>query len=291
MKNDHQHYHVAIARRILFLSVVGLVAATGQAPLADEKPTDMKLYDRFLFAPSRHPEGDWEPDGIEFEDVYFKSADGTRLHGWFCPHPQAKALLIYAHGNAGHLAHRAPLVPRLQTQIPAHIFMFDYRGYGRSEGTATVAGALADAEAALVAAQQKADMPLERTIFMGRSLGGAIMIQLAAKHPPALMVIESSFTSLRDVGKKHFSAVAYLVPRKTLASADALKVLKQPIFISHGDRDQVIPYSHGQNLFQASAAPPGNKVFFRIQNAGHNDRLPDAYYRQMGQFARKHLGF
>lgn len=278
---------------MLFVTTIAIFSALTLT--AETRSSKVKLYDRLLFAPSQHPDGNWTPAGIKFEDVWFRSEDGTLLHGWFCPHPKAKGLLIYAHGNAGHLAHRAPLIPRLQESVPAHVFMFDYRGYGRSEGRATVAGAVADAEAALTAAMKKSDMPLENTVYMGRSLGGAVMIQLAVKHPPRAMIIESSFSSLRDIGQKHFPGIALIVPKTVLNSVETLKEYKGPLFMSHGDKDSVIPFKQGKKLFDASepdasesdAADARDRVFFRIQGANHNDAMPAAYYRELRKFMKE----
>jgi len=275
-------------RRILIftsLAVLSALTLTAQQP----SPKKMKFYERLLFAPSQHPEGNWRPNGIKFEDVWFRSKDGTVLHGWLCKHPHAKGLLIYAHGNAGHLADRSYLIPRLQQTLPVHVFLFDYRGYGRSEGNPTIEGVVEDAEAALTIAGEKSGMTLENTIFMGRSLGGAVMTQLAAKHPPRALIIESSFSSLRAVGQKHFPGLALIVPKKAFDSAKTLKQYKGPLFISHGDADTVIPYKQGEQLFNASGTQPPDKVFFRIRNGNHNDALPADYYRQLGDFIKPRL--
>jgi hypothetical protein len=167
--------------------------------------------------------------------------------------------------------------------------MFDYRGYGRSKGKPSVSGAVQDAEAALKAAMKKSGAPLEKTVYMGRSLGGAVMIQLADKHPPCALIVESSFSSLRAIGQKHFPGLALIVPKKTLRSVETLTKYTGPLFMSHGDKDSVIPYKHGQELFDASATKPADKAFFRIQNADHNDALPRAYYQQLGKFITARL--
>jgi fermentation-respiration switch protein FrsA (DUF1100 family) len=276
--------------RIRFACFLLVIAAAIYSQLPSSSPAQqVKLHDRLLFAPSRYPDGDWKPAGLRFEDVYFEATDGTKLHGWFCSHPRAKGLIFHAHGNGGHLADRAGLVSLFQDVYPAHVFLFDYRGYGRSEGRATVEGAILDTDAALEAALEKAKMPLEQTIFWGRSLGGAMIIELSKKHEPSVIVVESSFASLRAVGQKRFPGLALLVPRNTLDSVATIKSYKSPLFVSHGDADRVIPFEHGRQLFDDSGSPPDKKVFLRLPGAGHNGGMPMAYYKQVGAFLTKHV--
>ncbi len=97
----------------------------------------------FLYFPDKYPEGDWHPAGLEFEDAWFDAADGTHLHGWYVPCEKPRAVALFAHGNAGNLSHRADLLVRLQ-QMGVAVLAFDYRGYGRSAGSPTEAGVIAD---------------------------------------------------------------------------------------------------------------------------------------------------
>ncbi len=101
-----------------------------------------------LFAPAKFPEGNWRPAGLEFEDARFASADGTHLHGWFVPHDSPRAVILFAHGNGGNITHRAEMLRALHDRMHVAVMIFDYRGYGRSEGSPDEAGILADARAA-----------------------------------------------------------------------------------------------------------------------------------------------
>ena len=106
------------------------------------------LENKLIFPAPRFPSGEWEPTWLEYEDVTFASTDGTNLHGWYLDHPEPKAYLLYCHGNGEHVAYVAPLAEQLRATLDVAVFAFDYRGYGRSEGSAHEAGVLADANAA-----------------------------------------------------------------------------------------------------------------------------------------------
>ncbi len=108
----------------------------------------MLFENSLIYYPERYPVGEWDPPGLVFEDAYFDAEDGTRIHGWYCPNPNARAVVLYAHGNAGNLSHRWPMMRHWHDQFDVSIMMFDYRGYGRSEGAPHETGLLADARAA-----------------------------------------------------------------------------------------------------------------------------------------------
>ena len=133
-----------------------------------------------LFFPSKFPSGNWNPEGLRFEDIYFSAIDGIELHGWYCPCDKPRAVLLLAHGNAGHIASRAPWLRYLQSKASLSLFIFDYRGYGRSKGTPTVEGVLKDATAARAKLRELANIKDSEMLLMGESLGGAFAIQLAA---------------------------------------------------------------------------------------------------------------
>src|SRR5262245_34707273 len=107
----------------------------------------MFLEESFVFFPTKYPDGDWKPSGLAFEDAWFKAADGTQLHGWFVPHDQPRAVALFFHGNAGNLSHRSDMLGELH-RLGVAVLAFDYRGYGRSEGSPNERGILADGRAA-----------------------------------------------------------------------------------------------------------------------------------------------
>lgn len=239
------------------------------------------LDERLLFYPSRYPEGDWKPKGLNFEDVWFDAEDGTHLHGWYCPCDRPRAVVLFAHGNAGNLSQRGPLMKYLQKDLRVATLIFDYRGYGRSEGVPTVEGILQDGRAARAALARRAGIVESRIVLMGRSLGGAVVVQLAAESPPRGLILESTFSSFKDVAAHHYPQLAWLVPANKLNSAARIAAYKGPLLQSHGDADRTIPYASGRKLFEAAHEP---KCFVTIPGGDHNDRQSAEYYKQLNRF-------
>lgn len=252
------------------------------APPEQRKPSNVRSLDELLlFQPTKHPHGNWNPDGLEFSDAWIESKDGTQIHGWYCPAENPKAVVLYCHGNGGNLAGRAQTLQFLQQEMKVSVLIFDYRGYGRSDGKATVAGAIADAKAARTELAKLAKVDEADLVLLGRSLGGAIAIQLAADAPPRGLIVESSFSSLREVAREHFPKLAWLVPKNKLDSAQAIPEVRCRLLQSHGDMDQVISFDSGRRLFAAAAEP---KQFVVLPGRGHNDPPPRDYYEAMSEF-------
>ena len=272
------HRIVAIA----WILIASLSNAQQPQPSDSTTETNPQTIDEaLLFFPTKFPKGDWEPKALRFEDVYFSSKDGTKLHGWYCPSDNPRGVLLIAHGNAGHVAARAPWLRYLQTQAKLSVFMFDYRGYGRSEGTPTVEGAIADATAAREKLRELAKVEDSQMLLMGESLGGAIVTQLAADSVPRGLILQSTFSSLRDVADVHYPKLSWLVPRNKLNSAAVIQKFHGPLLQSHGNRDRTIPFSSGEKLFRSANEP---KQFFTIDGADHNNWLTDAYLKQLDEF-------
>jgi fermentation-respiration switch protein FrsA (DUF1100 family) len=268
-----------------------LTPAPKQVPPAtksDEKKTEppphQTLDERLLFFPSKYPAGDWKPKDLQFDDVVFESKDKTRLHGWYCPCENRRAMVLMTHGNAGHVADRAPLLRYLQSKAKVAVFAFDYRGYGKSEGTPTVEGVLDDARAARSQLRWMASTKDSEMLLMGESLGGAIAVQLAAESAPRGLILQSTFSSLHDVADVHFPALSWLVPEDKLNSCRALQRYSGPLLQSHGTADRTIPLPLAEKLFAAGNEP---KQFIRIPRADHNNWITDAYLSQLNTFIDK----
>jgi uncharacterized protein len=201
-----------------------LSATPGAAPDQPKGPT---LDELLLFFPAKYPEGNWEPKGLRFEDARFTAKDGTRIHGWYCPCEKPRAVLLLAHGNTGHLSYLSGLLQYFQNDLRVTTLAFDYRGYGRSDGVATVEGVLEDARAARSFLANRAGVKEAEIVLMGRSLGGAVVVQLAAENAPRGLVLESTFSSLGDVASHHYGAAAsLLIPADRLNSAAADRALQ-----------------------------------------------------------------
>ncbi|MDA1179434.1 MAG: alpha/beta hydrolase, partial [Planctomycetota bacterium] len=222
--------------------------------------------------------GNWNPQ-FRRDDVYFRSADGTSLHGWYLPHEDPQRSILFLHGNGEHVPTAAESMAIVSRQLQADVFVFDYRGYGRSEGRPTESGVLADAEAALMWLCQRTKRHPVEIILYGRSLGGAVAVHLAAEHGASHLVLERTFTRLTDVAAYHFPWLPVrLVMRNQYPSVDKIKHYTGPLFQSHGTDDIVVPYLNGRQLYDASPSPL--KEFATLSDCGHNDPNPEAYWQK-----------
>lgn len=242
----------------------------------------MFLEDSMIFYPSPYPEGIWQPARLRFEDVSFVSADGVPLHGWYVPHAKPRGAVLFCHGNAGNITHREPILRQLHDVAGVTVFIFDYRGYGRSKGKPSEAGVLADARAARDWLARREAVAPDRLVLMGESLGGAVAVDLAAEKGARGLILESTFTSLRDVAAYHFPwfPVRHLM-HTNLDSLAKIKKFHGPLFQSHGDRDTIVPCKFGRRLFEAANEP---KQFITFPGGDHNDFRPQDYYERVGQF-------
>ena len=243
----------------------------------------MIFEESLIFFPSPYNQGpEWSPSGLNFEDVFFESEDGTRLHAWYCPAENPRAVVLFAHGNAGNLSGRAWFAGFMQREMNCSIMLFDYRGYGRSEGSPNEEGVLADGRAARRELAKLAGVTEEQIVLMGRSLGGSVAIDLAAHKPARALIVESTFTSVPDVAAVHYPMFPVrLIMRTQLNSIDKIDKHKGPLLHSHGDADEVIPYHLGEQLHEAANQP---KQFFRISGGTHNDPNPPEYYQALDRF-------
>ncbi|MFV2069211.1 MAG: alpha/beta hydrolase [Pirellulales bacterium] len=241
----------------------------------------MLFEESLIFFPTRYPEGDWHPAGLTLEDAHFTASDGTRLHGWYVDHPDPCATLLFAHGNAGNLSDRTDMLRSLHAVVGVRVLIFDYRGYGRSEGQPDEAGIVADARAARQWLAERTDQSPSDIVLMGRSLGGGVVVDLAAHDGARGLVLESTFTSLPDVAAYHYP---WWLPVRQLMQTrlDSLHTIKDyhgPLLQSHGDADEIVPFRLGERLFQA--APNRSKQWITIPDGHHNDPQPASYYRQL----------
>jgi fermentation-respiration switch protein FrsA (DUF1100 family) len=276
----------AVLTRITFalVAVQAISACGAQDPLeraAPDGPQPPSIDELLLFFPARYPSGNWAPSDLRFEDVWFSAPDKTRLHGWFCPCDNPRATVLIAHGNAGHVASRASWLKHLQSNVRVSSFMFDYRGYGRSEGVPTVEGVLQDARAARAKLCELARVRDSEMLLMGESLGGAVAVQLAAESAPRGLVLQSTFSSLTDVADVHFPRLSWLVPPGKLDSVSQIARYCGPLLQSHGAADRTIPLTCGEKLFRAAHEP---KTFVTIPGAGHDNWLTPEYLTRLDEF-------
>ena len=196
-----------------------------------------------------------------------------------------KAVILYAHGNAGNITHRASVAEYLHKRFAASVLLFDYRGYGRSEGTPTVAGIVRDARGARDCLALREQISPKDVVLMGRSLGGAVVVALASTDGARGLVLESTFSSLRDVAASLYpKTLVNLFVADRLNSQAAIPQFHGPLLISHSQADQMIPIAQGRKLFRAANEP---KTFFMISGDDHNDPRGEEYYRALDRFPHR----
>jgi uncharacterized protein len=230
----------------------------------------MLFEDKFIYFPQKYPQGAYDQARTipNLRDCWIKTEDNVTIHAWFAPAESAKATLVLSHGNAGNISHRYLLLRSLQRHS-FNVLMYDYRGYGRSEGTPTEAGIYKDGRAAYDYAASLPEAKAGPMILWGTSLGGAVAIDVATHRQPAGLILESTFTSAEDVARiaYPFLPVHFFMQTK-LNSIEKIKTLTLPTLVIHGARDSIIPIGLGRKLFSAANAP---KDFYEIPNADHND--------------------
>jgi uncharacterized protein len=209
--------------------------------------------------------------GVPFTEVAIATGDGERLHGWWVPATRAPRLghVLLLHGNAGNIGDRVPHI-ELLAGAGFDVLAFDYRGYGRSTGRAGEQGTYLDARAALEALHRQDGVDPARVIFLGESLGGAIALELALHSTPAGLVLQSTFTSIRDMARLHYPVIPRAAVPDAYPSLSLVTRLGAPLLVLHGDRDEIVPLMYGQALFDAAPEP---KTMHVLRGVAHNDVL------------------
>lgn len=227
--------------------------------------------------------GDWSPTSFQFEDVNFTSADGTKLHGWFLQHANSTRAILYCHGNGEDVASVGELGAHLSRELRTSVFVFDYRGYGRSDGTPNEAGCIADGLAAQLWLAQRMKIRPDEVVVMGRSLGGAIALALAAENGAGALILESAFPTMPDVAALHYPWLPVRwIMKNRYDNLARITHYDGPLLQSHGTADGLIPIQLAQTLFNAS--PSAQKNWLVFDDLGHNDLPPRRYYANLADF-------
>jgi fermentation-respiration switch protein FrsA (DUF1100 family) len=244
------------------------------------------IENRMIFHPSRLIEQTPKQAGLAFEDLFFTARDGVRLNGWFIPHPNARATFVWFHGNAGNIGHRVDNIKLLHDRVPVNIFIFDYRGYGRSEGTPDESGTYLDGEAALSLMREKlGEAGAETLVLFGRSLGAAVAAEMASRFRAQALILESPFVSIAAMTRLYFPLLPigpFLQTRYDVE--ETIRKVKIPVLVLHGEHDSIVPLEQGKLVF---AAAPEPKQFYLIAGADHNNTYVlggDDYYNQLRKF-------
>ena len=249
----------------------------------------MAIEKRFLFFPEKQIHFTPQDFGYNFEDIYYKTEDNVRINAWFLKAGEEAPLLIFCHGNAGNISHRTENIILL-VQRGISVFIFDYRGFGNSEGKITEEGLYLDALGAYDYITIKMKIPASRLVPFGRSMGGPVAVDLAQRVDFPCLILESTFTNLKDVVKSIYPKMGLdkLLTMKFDAE-EKIKSIESPILFIHGDTDDIIDYDLGRRLFDAANEP---KTFYTIEGAMHNDTFDvggDEYFETFVGFIKKHV--
>ena len=243
---------------------------------------------QYVYFPTPWQEQDWcAASGLPLEEVWFHASDGTQLFGWYVPAPSAAATLLWCHGNAGSIIDRLENL-MLLNRHGLSAFVFDYRGYGRSQGSPTEEGLYQDALAAYDWLTAQKGIAAESLILFGRSLGAAVAGELARKRRAAGLVLEGAFPSVEAVARRAFHGLpAHWLVRARFDLASRLKEVRMPLLVIHGERDTVIPLELGRAVYEAANEP---KEFYAVPGADHNDTTLTGgapYFQRLLKFARQ----
>lgn len=260
-------------------SAIAIVLTLVASYIVLSPPVISMVFSRFLFFPYG-PDDVYKIDnilGVKKQDVYFSNATGEKLHGWTFAKPGSKYWVLIAHGNAGNISHRVYHVKSL-LETGYSVFVFDYQGFGLSQGQPSLAGVVADTEAAYSYLTQTARVPPDRIVLFGESIGGGIITTLVRddRHPCAGVILVSTFSSLLHVAREKVFFFAYypdfLEPIPPLNNVAQLSGKHPPLLILHGQKDQTIPVKEGLVLFAAATRP---KRLTILPGTDHNDMFSD----------------
>jgi fermentation-respiration switch protein FrsA (DUF1100 family) len=227
----------------------------------------MAFQSHYVYFPERGIVATPDAIGLPYETVDFEAADGVRLSGWFIPAENPRGTLLFFHGNAGNISHRLESI-EVFNRLHLNTLIFDYRGFGQSGGKITEQGTYLDAEAAWRYLTEERDIDAAEIVVFGRSLGGTIAAWLAQHHPPKALILESTFTSIPDIGADVYPYLPVrLMSRYSYDAAGYLRRANCPVLIIHSRNDEIIPFRHGQRLFEAANEP---KEFLEI-GGSHNE--------------------
>jgi pimeloyl-ACP methyl ester carboxylesterase len=224
--------------------------------------------------------------GLRHEEAFISAEDGVKVHAWLLPLTGARWTVLFCHGNAGNISHRLDRAAEMQRRLGVSVLLFDYRGYGRSEGSPDEEGTYRDARAVYAHLVGSWSVKPQAIVLFGESLGAAVATQLALDRSARAVVLESPFTSVPEMARKAYPFLPPIGPLIRTRYETVAKVarLRMPLVVFHGEHDEIVPLAQGRRVFEAAPDP---KRFFAIPGAGHNDtyvRGGEAYWGVWKEF-------
>ncbi len=272
---------VRYSKRALLVVTLGYVAILA-VMLANEQ--------QLVYPGSTYPKGNWEPSNFNFEEIEFQSADGTSLIGWYLRKPHDLSAdapdrtVMVCHGNGENVSESSRHNgDNFRRALGADVFEFDYRGFGKCQGSPNEERVLADAEAALDWICEKTGKQPKDIILVGHSLGGGPAVHLAAKLDCKALILQRTFSSIKETAQYNYPwlPVKYLMQNE-YPSFEKIKTVTRPLYQSHGSEDKLIPIKLARKLFANS--PATQKTFNEVKGMGHFDPLPPEYWAEIVRF-------
>ena len=244
--------------------------------------------ERLVYFPVRELAATPRAVGLDYEEVALTADDGVALHGWFVPAAAARATVLFLHGNGGNISHRLDKLAIFQ-RLGLSVLIIDYRGYGQSAGTVGEDGTYRDARAAWDHLTQTRQLAPRAIVVYGESLGGAVATRLAAEHPPRALIVESSFTSIPELGAELYPwlPVRWL-SRIHYDSRTAIARVRAPVLVIHSRADDIIPFHHGEALYAVANEPKQLLEIRGDHNAGFLTSGTQ-YVEGIDAFLREHV--
>jgi hypothetical protein len=240
----------------------------------------------FLYFPAKKIDTAPDKINLKFDEIELETADKVKLSAWWTPNDNARATLIFSHGNAGNIGNRLDKL-KIFHDLGLNVLLYDYRGYGKSKGMPSEKGLYADAQAAYDFVVNDKKIPADQIISYGESLGGPVAAHLTANNNVKVLILDSAFTNLEDMARLHVPLLAGLAKSKFDTLADVANI-KSPVLVLHSPNDEIVPYSQGQKLYAAVKTP---KQFVKLQGS-HNDgfwKSKNEYVKGLDDFISSHV--
>ena len=240
------------------------------------------LVNGFLFHPSAFNAKTWTEPDFPYEDVTLTTSDNVKINAWYLKADHPKAWVVFSHGNAGDLSSWGYAADEMRSRFGVSVLIYDYRGFGKSEGKPSVPGILRDGRAARDWLCARESLKPDELVYCGRSLGGAVAVDLAAETGAKGLILESTFASIPAMAKTMLPLAPGAIIRYKLDSLGAIQKYDGLLLHCHGDADTVVPFAQGVELFKA--CPSERKKFIRMEGLNHNDPLPESYRKVQERF-------
>ena len=287
--DDSSQQSAGLRRSRRWLRAVGVPTAVAAGSVGALQVLRSLLHRHLVFRPEKLSDDAGLPEaaGHAAEDVWFESEDGVLLHGWWVPHPDATATVLFCHGQSGNIVSQASVL-RAFRRLGVSALTFDYRGYGRSQSSPSESGIYRDARAAYHYLTTQLGQDPGRIVLLGHSLGGAVAVDAALDCEAAGLIIQSSFTDLRDAARSTIArAPLHYAARRQFRSIDKVQQLTLPKLFIHGEADEKLPVEYTHRLYEQASDP---KQLLVVPRAGHSDvhlRGGDRYHTVVSDFIRK----